>query len=104
MKKLLDSYNGVDVIFHGEGDDFIIEHKQDVEPVLEQNLLERNEFTNYTQKGVEWYHVAHIPAVVEIEWREKLGINLTTREGQERAFKLLNDLDYRKLRTSGGKL
>ena len=41
-----------------------------------------------------------MPAVVEIEWLQKYGVNLSDPDHKGRVFKLLNSPEYRYLKTT----
>lgn len=66
----------------------IIETKQDVEPLLEQNLLMRND-EEYTKYGIGkgWWHVASIPEVLVHKWYKE-GFDILTAPMSEIRKKL----------------
>lgn len=107
MRKLLNRHDGVDVIFHDDGKKFVIEHKQDVEPILERNKRERNEFRSYREAefgAFETAKYASIPAVVIIDWKERFGIDVFNPDHADAVKKKLNDPEWRHLRTTEGKI
>lgn len=84
----------------GVEDKLVIETVQDVEPILEENL---ERFNSTEKRHPDFRHTATIPNILVHKWMLE-GINIWTREGWERAKKLLNDPDYRKLRTAPGRI
>lgn len=99
MKRLLDydPQTGVSTIFHGsdDGEAFTIETIQDVTPILDENKAHQNEGFN---KSSELWHAATIPAVVQLEWLTKYGIDLYNRDHMPAVKRLLNSSDYSHLR------
>jgi hypothetical protein len=90
---------------------------QDIEPLVEHNKVLQNHQgghamgkNDYFRKGVKnsWCHIANIDQITQIEWRRKFGVNIflwgkcdwTTK----RMKRLLNDPDYRHLRTGLGRI
>ena len=75
-----------------------IRKTQDVEPVLDRNqaMATHNDGWN-NDKTIR--RAAAIPNVVLDEYRRK-GINLLRHEFKDELHKMLNDIDYRKLRTA----
>lgn len=103
MKKLLNkSWRGHETWFHSDGDKVSIETRQDVTPILELNKKLRNEFGGYNRKGVEWYQYASIPQVIIEKWRNELGVDVFDPDHAPAVRKLLNDPDWRYLRTTEG--
>jgi len=105
MKKRL-TFNpetGLETIYHEDGDKVFIETKQDVEKHLDFNKASRDEHNNYLQKGVEHYHIAHIPDVFISKIRDEYGLDLFNPEHAEDVKKkVLNNPDYKFLRTTPG--
>ena len=75
---------------------------QDVEDVLERNKRLAND-QEYKRKGIknDWFHIGTIPNTVLMQWKKTHNIDLInpTKEDLKKAEKLLNDPDYRYLRT-----
>lgn len=105
MKKRL-TYNpetGLETVFHDEGDHFFIEHRQDVSQHLDFNKASRDEHNNYLQKGVEHYHIAHIPDLFVSKIRNEYGLDIFNPEHSEDVKKkILNNPEYAFLRTTPG--
>ena len=100
MKKLLSRHNGLEVIFHGDDEGGYIEHRQDVDPILDANRAERNEFRGY--KGDGFHKFASIPNVVITKWWVDYGIDAFNPDHAEAVKRLLNDPEWRYLRTTEG--
>lgn len=71
----------------------VIETKQDVEPIIERNLLMRND-EDYTKEGIKkgWWHVATIPDVFVHKWYKE-GLDIRTAPMSE-IRKKLQDPEY----------
>lgn len=74
--------------------------KEDVDTVLDWNAREAN---HVTQTG-DMRRAARIPDMVQYEWWFKHGVKAWDPDHQDGVKRLLNDIDYRKLRTGGGYL
>ena len=105
MKKRL-TFNpetGLETIFHDEGDKIYIETRQDVSKDLKFNEESRKAHTNYLKKGVEHYHIAHIPDLFITKIKNEYGLDIFNPEHQEDVKKkILNNPDYAFLRTTPG--
>lgn len=80
-----------------DGDALIIEHMQDVQPILERNRALRGK-----AQTSDWgRHIATIPNVVIVKWMNEEGADVLRMSGEEfGAFirKKLDDPDWRHLR------
>lgn len=101
MKKLIDydPVTGLKEIFHGstDGETFTVETQQDLTPLFEANKAEQN--AGFDKKS-EWWAAATIPAVVQLEWITKYGIDLMNKDHWPGVKRLLNSSDYAHLRRS----
>ena len=103
MKRLLD-YNadtGVREIFESTDAGFNIIYEQDVEPIFDRN----KEAANAGKWGdndarSEFRKVADIPAVIQMEWLTKHGIDILNRNHWAGVKRMLNSNEYRYLRTN----
>lgn len=104
MKRLLDHdpVTGVTEYFYYDDatDRVHIETVADAGPVIEANKRQYNE----KQASKDWIKVASIPPAVQMLWLEKYGVNLFNRNHDERVKRLLNDPEWRYLRTAPGVL
>lgn len=75
-----------------------------VDPILNRNVVEFND-DDAKKKGIKngWWHVASIDAQTILNWRAE-GIDLFNKNDQKKILKKLQDRDFRKLRTSPGRL
>lgn len=106
MKKFLefDAFSGIESIFHydEQKDTFSIEHRMaDVEPQLDCAQALAND-SDYTKAGMkrEWLHYAHIPDIVMLKWLYEKGVNLYNKNDAKKVWSLVNDPEYRKLKTT----
>ena len=94
---------------HTDGDGWVYETRQDIEPLLRDNEAERNMHSDYGPTrwlGQTFHKVASVPNIVidrfiqerGVEWFKSLGkdANATSR--------FLNDSDNKPFRTKPGKL
>lgn len=86
------------------GEKLLLKHEQDVTDILDAN--KRDQVESLNTKWGDLTHVARIPDVVVIEWKQKYGINVMSPSPEDKAriLALLNDPDYAFLRTRGGRL
>ncbi len=74
----------------------------DVEPVIEAN--KRAQSDNPAGYGVtrEWQHVARVPVMVQFEWIKRYGADPLAPGNEALLTRVLNDPEWRYLRTGGG--
>lgn len=91
----------------------VIEEIQDVEHYLEGNKLTQTHdvggsmgLTEYSRKGIKkgLWHVASIPNGVINKWLVEKGVNVFNKDHWPAVKKLLNDSDWRYLRTGTGRV
>jgi len=82
----------------------VIHSVADSEPILEANKAMANDDT-YSKDGIKnsFWHVASIPPIVQMQWLQK-GVNIMNRADWPKVKKLLNDPEYRYLKTTWGKI
>lgn len=98
--RLLSRRGGVSTWFHAQSDgSFVIETKQDVEPILEFNKVSAIEVGKKT-RGKYMAHAAFVPDVVQYEWIKRYGFNPVYDEDKALLKRLLNSNEWRYLRTS----
>jgi len=109
MKKRLldyDPLSGITQYFYYDEDtgNFTIESVQDVESILDYNKSLQND-EDYKKNGMknEFWHYARIPVVVQEKWLKEFGVDVHKKEDWPRVKKLLNDPDYRYLKTTTGR-
>jgi hypothetical protein len=97
---------GTEHWFHADGDKVHIEMRQSgdaVAAILEANKRQRNEFQGYKDKGEHhFHHYATIPWAVMAMWREQYGIDVFNPDHAAGVKRLLNDGEWRYLRTTEG--
>lgn len=102
MKRLFDHdpVAGLTQYFHYDeaGDRFTIETVADSEPIVENN---KRLFNEGRPRG-DWNCIASIPPEIILKWRELYGVNIMDRNDWPRIRRLLNDPDWRYLRTAPG--
>jgi hypothetical protein len=99
-----DPLSGITEYVHPKSEGgFLIESVQDVEPILERNKALQNHHDGYTPSR-DFKHVACIPPIVELLWRSKYGVDVYDKNHQPAVRRLLNDPEWRYLRTSPGRI
>ncbi len=76
-------------------------HEQDVSVILDANKRAAAD-DDKTKRGWknDWWKYASVPAIVEIEWLQKFGVDLGNPEHKRKVFQLLNHPDYQYLKTT----
>lgn len=88
------------LVFHSDGS-FALRRSQDVEPALEANKRLQAMGDGYSASR-DLRRIASIPAVVQFEWIRRYGADPLARGNEALLRRLLNDPDWRHLRTAPG--
>jgi len=88
---------------HDDGGKFVVNTEQDVEPYLERNKALQNSGWDGYDKARDFRHIGTVPDVIAMRWLTEHGVNLYDPAHQDGVKRLLNDPDYRFLRSSPGK-
>lgn len=102
-----DPLSGMEQYVHAGDGRVVIESVQDVEPELDAN---KRAMTGdaprtrlfYNDPQMRW--VGHVPDVVQLLWRNRYGVEFWNREHWPAVRRLLNDPDWRYLRTAPGRI
>lgn len=104
MAEILD-YNpltGERVLFDYEAsaDRMILKHEQDVDTILELNKVQAMD-TDQQRKQIkkDLVRYARIPNTVIIKWKQELGVDLFNPNHKAKVFQLLNDPEWKYLKT-----
>ena len=103
MKRLLDydDLSGVSTYFEGYGEDgFTLHYTQDAEPILEQNKQKQSMGREYYARDKDMWRVASIPVGIQMKWLIEHGVDVYNKDHWPKIRKLLNDPDYRWLKTA----
>jgi len=75
--------------------------EQDVSSLLDLNKRKWND-SDHTKAGIKrgWWEYADIPNIVIEKWLNEKGVNAYKREHAPAVFRLLNDPEYRYLKTT----
>jgi hypothetical protein len=96
-----DPLTGITEWFEATDEGFNIISEQDVEPILELNKAKQNMGREYYAADPDMWKVASIPIMVQFQWLQKYGItDVTSKEHWPKVRKLLNDPDWRYLKTA----
>ena len=105
MKRVLD-YNpltGESVVFNYDDatDVLTLVHEQDVSGILDQNKALAAD-TDRTKKQIkdDMLHYASVPNSVILKWQLEKGVDVFNTKHRKKVFKLLNDPEYRYLKTT----
>ena len=103
MKQLLDSdyLTGVSTWHNYDHHTGIttIETTQDCSSFVEENKKRHN--SSYQKDGIkqEWMHAATIPIIIQMKWKQELGVDIYNPDHSKKIAALLNDPEYRYLKT-----
>jgi len=95
-----DPQRGMNIWWEDTDDGFAIHYEQDVEPILELNKTKQNAGRDYYAKDSEMWRVASIPVTVQYAWLTKHGVDVHNEDHWPRVRRLLNDPDWRYLKTA----
>lgn len=97
-------FNGVERIFHRLHDGgFGIESRQDIQSILDANKEAQNHCNPNNVDG-SLRLAARIPLIVITKWRNELGVDFWNPDHQDKVDALLNDPEWRWLRTDSSVL
>jgi hypothetical protein len=88
---------------YDHSEDKLVQHSvQDIQPMLELNKKERNK--DYIHGGIETKEtgmrkVASIPLIIVEKWKAEHGIDMLNKDHWPKIKQLLNDPEYKYLRT-----
>jgi len=106
MKKVLDfnpiTGESVHFDYDEQSDVMKITHQQNVDHILDRNkALAANEAR--TKRGIknDMLHYATIPNSLILKWKQELGVDVFDLKHRKKVFKLLNDPEYKYLKTTG---
>ena len=87
--------------YHAPDDTAIVYSEQDVSSILDTNKAMQNEPETWKQ-GVKngFAHYAQIPNIVIEKWLNEHGVNVYKKEHRAKVFQLLNQPEYRYLKTT----
>jgi hypothetical protein len=105
IRKLLDfnPLTGERCIFEADAqtNTMRLTHEQDIGDILDGNKrLANNE--DLSRKGIkrDMWHYATVPNAVALKWKQEKGVDVFNPEHRKAMFKLLNDPEYRYLKTT----
>jgi hypothetical protein len=77
--------------------------EQDFSLLLDANKALQND-ESYSKQGIksEWWHMAKIPNIVIEKWKNEKGIDVLNKDHWPAVKRLLNDPEYRWLKTTAG--
>lgn len=70
--------------FNHADESAVITHEQDVQLLLDRNKAAAND-DDKTRRGIknDWWKYASVPNVVQVEWRQKYGVDMFNRDHQK---------------------
>lgn len=89
--------------YDDEKDKVLLYEEQDVEPYIEAAKQLQND-PEYSKKGIknDWWHYGHIPMGIVHKWKVEKGVDVFNKDHVKAVLKLLNDPEYRWLKTTAG--
>ena len=91
---------GVAEYFEDTEKGFNIHYVQDVEPIIESNKTKQSMGRAYYARDDEMWRVASIPIGVQYKWLTEKGVDLMNKDHWPAVRKLLNDPEWRYLKTA----
>ena len=105
MKRVMDydPFTGITTTFDydWQTDTTYLHRESDVSGILDYNKSLQNE-EEHTRKGIKsgWWHYANIPNIIIEKWLNELGVNVYDKEHEKKVFSLLNQPEYKYLKTT----
>lgn len=78
-----------------------IQRQVDVQPIIDANKRLYNEGDGFN-KARDGRRIATIPSIVVDKWKRELGVDVFNKDHEKAVKRLLNDPDWRYLRTAPG--
>lgn len=98
-----DPYTRITTTFDYTPDGMVIlgEEHQDIAPLLDFNKRLAND-DSYTKQGIKdsWWHCASIPPILIAKWKYELGVDVYNKHHIKAVKKLLNQPEYKYLKTT----
>lgn len=87
--------------YDSQTDETIITYTSDAEKVIEENKVLQND-PEFSKVGIanDFWLYARIPVGVQLDWLINHGVDVTNKEHGARMSKLLNDPEYKYLKTT----
>lgn len=96
-----DEYRGLRIDYEDMKDGtFALHYVQDVEPVLEMNKAKQKAGREYFASDSEMWKVASVPVTVQYEWMRRYGADPLAQGNENLLARLLNDPEWRYLKTA----
>ena len=92
-----DPITGMRTDFVATDDGFELHYEQDVEPILDHNKAVQNDGQSFKRKDM--WHAASIPVSIQLKWLVEHGVDVFNPDHGPAVKRLLNDPEYRYLRT-----
>jgi len=87
-------------IYDHDSDSAVFHRTQDVQPLLEMNKRELNNDSPYGGTSTAGMRkVASIPLIIIEKWKRELGVDVMNKDHMPKVKQLLNDPEYKWLRT-----
>jgi hypothetical protein len=100
-----DPFTGMTTTFDYDhvSDTTIIGREQDITLLIDSNKRMQND-ADYSRKGIktEWWHMCKIPNIVIERWKNEKGVDVLNKDHWPAVKKLLNDPEYKWLKTTAG--
>jgi len=110
LESQYDPFSGITTNYYSDkgGTRVVIQRTMDVEPLIDQNTVERN---SHSHKSRDRFRteglgtkVASIPFALVEKIKRETGFDIMTCTDEKRIAKFLNDSNYSKLRTAEGRV
>lgn len=81
-------------------DGFLVHHEQDAEPILDLNHAKRSMGRAYYAEDPDLHRVASVPLGVAYQWLARYGVEAWNPDHMDAIKRLLNDPEWRYLKTA----
>lgn len=102
MKRLLDfnPETGMRIDFEATDEGFLLHYHQDCEPIIEENKRKQSAGREYYARDPDMWRVASIPVGIQLKWMVEHGVDVLQPDHWPKVKKLLNDPEWRYLKTA----
>jgi hypothetical protein len=95
-----DPERGLKIFWESTPEGFVLHYEQDAEPILESNKTKQSMGRSYYARDPDMWKAASIPIGVAYKWLTEFGVDVYNDDHWPGVRRLLNDPEWRYLKTA----